>query len=487
MKKTLFLLPVLPILLFLSACEENPLTLLPPDGQVKQEYWKHKEDVKATLMGAYRQLAQLDGDLFYYGELRADMLKDDDALSGDRRNMMFSTLYPDNSHARWGDFYKVINYCNSILKYSKQVKKSDRTFTDFKYQAYRSEAIFLRSLTYFYLVRIYRDVPFILFPYDTDDQNFFPKKTQGDVVLDSLEAQLNRIIPTIPESYETNDQTRGRATRGAVYALLTDIALWKFEYQDCIEYANYFENNDLYELVPGGSYFTIFSEGNTLEGIFELQFDPQNGLGNSLFGITIPSRDDFLASEYAMDILAPEFTKEIVRGNAALREEDQEIWKYVGSSADGISLRSGSNAQACNWIVYRLAGVMLMKAEALSQVGRYGEALNIVNEIRTRAFMERVGAQQTANAFEDLIMEERAKEFAYEGKRWFDLLRMGRRDNFERKDKLIQLIIENVPATQKRVLASKLTDPYGWYMPIHEDEIEENPNLVQNPYYQIYE
>ena len=130
---------------------------------------------------------------------------------------------------------------------------------------------------------------------------------------------------------------------------------------------------------------------------------------------------------------------------------------------------------------------MLMKAEALSQVGRYGEALNIVNEIRTRAFMERVGAQQTANAFEDLIMEERAKEFAYEGKRWFDLLRMGRRDNFERKDKLIQLIIENVPATQKRVLASKLTDPYGWYMPIHEDEIEENPNLVQNPYYQIYE
>jgi len=65
-------------------------------------------------------------------------------------------------------------------------------------------------------------------------------------------------------------------------------------------------------------------------------------------------------------------------------------------------------------------------------------------------------------------------------------MRMGRRNDFRRKKDLIQIIVEKVPSTQKLVLASKLTDPNGWYMPIEELEIERNNNLVQNPYYAAY-
>ena len=64
---------------------------------------------------------------------------------------------------------------------------------------------------------------------------------------------------------------------------------------------------------------------------------------------------------------------------------------------------------------------------------------------------------------------------------------MGRRNNYERKGKLIEIIIRDASATQKRVLASKLNDTYGWYFPIYTREIENNPNLVQNPYYEVYE
>jgi len=80
-------------------------------------------------------------------------------------------------------------------------------------------------------------------------------------------------------------------------------------------------------------------------------------------------------------------------------------------------------------------------------------------------------------------MEERALEFAYEGKRWFDIIRMGRRNDYARKSKVIEIIVSNVPSTQKRILATKLTNPNGWFLPIYEDEMERNKNLVQNPYY----
>jgi hypothetical protein len=466
---------------------EDPLSILPPDGQVKDEYWKKKEDVEATLMGAYQQFARLDERLFFFGELRGDMIADRSNLPNDLRNIMFSNIYPWNWWVEWQPFYSVINYCNLILLYSPQVKLIDQTFTDYENEAFKSEAVFLRSLAYLYLVKLYKDVPFVLEPYDTDNQDFFIGKTSGEVILDSLESQLNRITQTIPESYETNAKTRGRATRGAVNALLADIALWKFDYESCIQYVENIEESDLYELVPGGEWFRIFSEGNTLEGIFELQYDSKIGENNATYRLTNPNSNYFEASTYAIELLSPEITSEVVRGNGTI-DLNKTIWKYIGAQPDGVTRRPGVEQSSCNWIIYRMADVLLMKAEALSQIGRYDEALTIVNNIHTRAFMPAIGSyEQTASAFEDLILEQRAKELAFEGKRWFDLLRMGRRNNFQRKDKLIELIVQNVPATQKRVLASKLNDMYGWYFPIYVDQIENNPNMDQNPYYQIYE
>ena len=107
----------------------------------------------------------------------------------------------------------------------------------------------------------------------------------------------------------------------------------------------------------------------------------------------------------------------------------------------------------------------------------------ILSKIRERADVPALNLANSAVAYEDAIMQERALEFAYEGKRWFDLLRMGRRNNFARKEKLIEVIVSNVPSTQKRILAAKLTNPLGWYLPVYDEEIERNKNLVQNPFY----
>ncbi len=155
-----------------------------------------------------------------------------------------------------------------------------------------------------------------------------------------------------------------------------------------------------------------------------------------------------------------EYSRELIRGeNNSIRkwsEGDYVIWKYVGRAGDGKSFRAGNEMQSCNWIVYRYADVLLMKAEALSQLGRYSEALTIINQIRDRAEVFPLNLPDSQVAYEDAILDERARELAFEGKRWFDLLRMGRRNNFARKDKLIEIIVANVPSTQKTNHCSKI-------------------------------
>ena len=391
MKKLLMIFIFIQSLFLMNSCEDA-LKLYPPDGLVKEEFWKTKEDVEAVLMAAYKNFATMDERLFYYGELRGDLVQEDNNLNNQLRNLKNGNIYPANPWSNWNSFYLAINNCNLVLKYSPQVKKIDPTFTDYKFNTFNAEAIFLRSLAYFYLVRVWKDVPFILTAYDSDNQDFFISKTDGDIIVDSLKTQLARVLNSIPKERETNEQTRGRATNGSVNALLADISLWKFDYEDVLKYVSNIESNNIYELLPGGQWFTIFSEGNTLEGIFEIQFDTKRGQDNSMYNITILQSHNLLASTYAQEILLPELSNEIVRGNGSIKPENGLIWKYVGQRPDGLSYRSVSNRTSCNWIVYRLADVLYMKAEALSQLGRYSEALSIVNELRTRAFMEPYGS-----------------------------------------------------------------------------------------------
>lgn len=474
--------------LALSAGCEKWLDLIPPQGLIRQEFWQTKEDVEAVVMGAYETFATMDDMLFRYGELRADMVTGDVNLGEGERMVAESNIYPDNWLCNWADFYKVINYCNEIIKNAPLVREIDNTFTDYQLQGYLSEAYFLRGLAYFYLVRIFKDVPYVTEPTETDDADVYPAKMAGDELLRLVMGDLDNIRRfATTDGYQTLAEIRGRATKASIDALMADISLWLFEYEDVITYVERIEANEEYELLPSARWFELFYPGNSLEGIFEFQFDDQLNQPNSLYGMTQRLSYSYDPSQKAIEMFGIEFSKEFVRGqDATIRkygENDFIIWKYVGRAPDGETVRSGSVQRSCNWIVYRLADVLLMKAEALSQLGRYGEALSIINEIRVRADVTSLSLPDSPVAYEDAILQERALELAFEGKRWFDLVRMGSRNNYSRKSELIEIIISSVPSTQKRILATKLTNPLGWYMPISETEVERNPNLVQNPYY----
>lgn len=471
----------------LLSCDDW-LETIPPGGLIREEFWKTKADVDAVLMAAYSDFSAMDRNLFLLGELRGDMLQGGANQSGAEKMVMENNIYPDNHFTNWGDFYKVINYCNEVIINAPLVQEIDNTFTDYQMQGLMSEAYFLRSLAYFYLVRIYDQVPLVLQPSETDDTEFYVTKESAETVLNQIiqDLETNRVYAP-SGSFKTRQENKGRASKAAYDALLADIALWRFDYDNVIKYATQIEETEKFELMPSGRWFELYYPGNSLEGIFEFQFDGNSQQRNGTYGLTNRNSNQYNPSQTAIEMLGFEYATELVRGeDASIKkygEDDFIIWKYVGQAPDGNTERTGTEQVSCNWLVYRYADILLMKAEAFSQKGQFNEAFAIITEIRERAGLSPVGIENTATAYEDAILEERALEFAYEGKRWFDLLRMGRRNNYARKDKLIEIIVSNVPSSQKRILATKLTNPQGWYLPIFEGEIERNKNLTQNPYY----
>jgi starch-binding outer membrane protein, SusD/RagB family len=479
---------VIALMVLMQVSCNDWLDLQPPSGLVRDEFWKSKEDVEAVLMASYESFAALNRTLFVFGEVRADLVKGDFNQGWNEQLLMENNIYPDNGIANWENFYKVINFCNEVIKNAPEVREIDNTFTDFQMYSFMSEAYFLRSLAYFYLVRLYRDVPLVLEPTESDDADFYIPKSLEEEVLNQIvnDLQTNRVYAP-SGGFPTISENKGRASKASFDALLADIALWRFQYQAALDHIRSIEQNIEIVMMPSARWFELFYPGNALESIFEFQFDGGRNQRNGTFGLTERTSYQYDPSQKALEMFAFEFSSELVRGEGAsikkYGDDDFIIWKYVGMAPDGQTTRAGDDQYSANWIIYRLADIKLMKAEALSQLERYNEALMIINEIRQRADVPALSLANTPVAFEDAILNERALELAFEGKRWFDLLRMGRRNNFARKDKLIEVIVSNVPSTQKRILAAKLTNPLGWYLPIFEGEIERNKNLVQNPFY----
>ena len=149
------------------------------------------------------------------------------------------------------------------------------------------------------------------------------------------------------------------------------------------------------------------------------------------------------------------------------------------------------NSEA-NWIIYRLADVYLMKAEALAEQGRVGDAVDMVSYTYDRAhpdlepgsLKEEYPATSSATAVLDLVFDERQREFLFEGKRYFDIVRRARREES------VTALVNNyllrkyvAMSLNQSTILSKINDINAIYMPIHQDELRLNPLLEQNPFY----
>ncbi len=479
-----------------SSCKKY-LDLKPTDGIIRQNFWQTKEQVQAAMFGCYASLLGAPAGIsdrplaeyfFLWGELRADMLSSSFGITAEELDIMNVNILSSNGIANWRSVYRTINYCNTVIDYAPQVMANDKTFTDEALASYIAEAKTLRALMYFYLVRSFRDVPLKLTSTSSDDQLEQLPKSSAAEVLDQIVKDLSESEPALPLTYNNPASDKGRITRYTLNALQADVYLWMEKYPETITACDKIINSGKFGLVPGSAnwFNTVFANGNSYEGIFEFQFDRQKL--NSFYTL-FRTNPHYTASNIVYDDI---FTadgqndlKDLRFDGASVRANDGLIWKYIGIDNNSLRVQGESFA---HWFVYRYPDILLMKAEALAKIGKGQDALDIIYRIRSRASAlpdtDRPGL--TANDTDgilDFILEERSREFAYEGKRWYDILRHAKRDNYKHLDLLLNMVSQTVPGNLQQSAIAKYKDPNSHYLPIYQYEIQTDKNLEQNPFY----
>ena len=395
--------------------------IIPDDKTVDEDFWKTKEDVSAMVNAAYAAMADNNVliRLLIWGDFRSDEFVRAATPTGDIPDALAEiaavNIQTTNTFAEWASVYAAINRCNIVLERAKEVMSIDPNYTLGDYQVDCSQMLALRALCYFYLVRNFRDVPYIDYAYTKSSQDRMVTQSAPDVVIDHCIADLEEAAksPISARSYTTSEWRRvGWLTDDGINAILADIYLWRAsvkhsqaDYQRCVEYCDKVIESKKSQHVRGrneivakeypladaaDAYIDIFFNQNAEESIFELQSRSNTAVGTYLYkyqNAADASGEGFIK---ATQIFGGAVTSNSSVGfnqvfsNIDLRyyaacylpsdgEESYDVRKMISENAitnkTAVTAREayGSGGLNRNCIIYRLTDLMLMKAEALVQ------------------------------------------------------------------------------------------------------------------------
>ena len=488
--KTNFIIVLLTALL-IGSCEDY-LTVLPENNQSVYEFWRTKEEVEAVLGAGYVKLRDAQELMFLLGEARGNGLffvNEVTALQREAQKVRRMDILATNELARWNRLYAVINMANSVIRFGPDVVQRDESFNENVMKSFLSEAYFQRSLAYFYLVKSWGKVPFVKTPYVDDKAGYALPASEPSEILTACVADLRTALESakshFPESNVENQiNTKGRATRWAILALLADIELWQGNYDAVISASEEIINSNRVGLISKAMWYQNFFPGNSNESIFEIQYSYALGQTNSFIG-WFDTNTMYTISPYAQSL----FSVDDVRGVSGSYDTGGKIWKYIGINKS--TKRNSSLQNDQNYILYRLADVYLMEAEAYVMKSgdaqgdpNLDKALELINAVRQRAGLEKsIGSSDRLGMIE-LLLAERQREFLAEGKNWFDILRIANRDVPGFREFALTEVLQVVAAGNQAMIRAKLADPNAWYLPVHYDELSVNSFLKQNPFYE---
>jgi hypothetical protein len=366
----------------------------------------------------------------------------------------------------WNGLYSNIKDCNIILNNVPGIVDPALDANN-KRAEILGQASILRAYMYFNLVRLWGSIPLVL-ALPSNDAEFYP----ASVPVEDVYAQIIKDLEFGAANAPTTALNKGIVTKGVANALLAKV----YASQTTPDWAKVQQYADL--VISGGyslmsSYDALWDSNheNNAEAIWEMQFDGYGGIhGNWMPSVIVgtgwkrfntPSNDLVAAFDSEGDVIRKNSSVKFL--NVVSEGWTDDYWTknnypYVN--------KYRADDKSDNYIL-RLADILLLKAEALNEqnAGGYAQAKTIVDQVRARVNL--AGTTATDQASMRLAIEkERRLELAFEGHRWFDLLRTNRAItvmNAQKDGKGVSL--------GYNVTASKLL------LPIPQDEIDRNPNV----------
>lgn len=547
------------------------LNLEPLNDIVLENFWTDKSDVESVLLGAYSAMEKSDCLLrmSVWGEMRSDNVVEGNGTSDDIRQICRENLLHTNAYCNYKAFYDVVNRANTVLYFAPQVAAKDPNYIIDELLANQAEAIALRCLSYWYLIRSFHDVPYVTEPSIDDEgghMKFYVPQSSFETILDSLISDLEGIKKYAVNKFSSDEATTCRITKSTICAMLADMYLWRGapgDWDKCIAvceevnalkladyekirskegknctlklYNGYPLICDAPEDIPGNSYNEIFGTGNSFESLFEFPYN--NDVKNPFVGDYYQNNQSTNVGRIkAFEKIGSEFSS--VKGNSVF-EQAQDVRYYQnvydrGSQSYAItkyayddltlSFSSGSleysgasfrNQVQANWIIYRYTEVLLFEAEAyimkakqiapagedsLTQVAALKEykdkAFNLIDAVNARSInsdnfnitpntltqLISYSNSTTVNELESVLFKERRRELMFEGKRWYDLVRMARRDG--NQERLLSFVEKKYDSATLSAVKIKLKNPYAMYFPMAKDEVRNSQGVLkQNPAY----
>jgi starch-binding outer membrane protein, SusD/RagB family len=440
---------ILLLTLVLASCKNDFLELKPDTNGSAGNFYQTKDQFIQAINSAYSPLQGIQNNsMWLFGEVRSDntsyQLNTADRSGTPREEIDEFRDIDQNANFQtfFNSSYLGISRCNLLL-----TKIQSATFDQATKDRIEGEARFLRAYYYFNLTRVFGSVPLILKEVTSPEEAFSTAVRVPEAqVLTSLIDDFKVANTKLPVKYAVTDI--GRATSGAAKALLGEVYMSQKNYTGALELLKNIETEGGYSL--NANYADNYKKKNSSESIFEVQYAEGVGGKWSTFMYSFaPYNSGTLATGYALGagsaagwniptqnlIDAYELTDKRFAASinqAFIDPTSKKVIPFIQKYSNPPYLERFNTSD--NFIISRLADVLLMQAEALNEGGfPNADAFVLLNRIRTRAGLPSRTSGNTdpkldivsQAEFRAAVAQERRIELAFENHRWFDLVRTG--------------------------------------------------------------